>query len=98
MDNIIHSRSGIELRLYCAKMMQKQGHEEPTGQAKITPAFNLPSRYILHTVGPIIYGDVQKRMKSFLLPAIVPAFRLRQRMGLAVLLLLYFNRRVPLFK
>lgn len=66
VDNIIHSRSGIELRLYCAKMMQKQGHEEPTGQAKITPAFNLPSRYILHTVGPIIYGDVQKEDEKLL--------------------------------
>lgn len=66
VDNIIHSRSGIELRLYCAKLMQKQGHEEPTGQAKITPAFNLPSSYILHTVGPIIYGRVRKEDEELL--------------------------------
>lgn len=58
IDNIIHSKSGTQLRLYCAEIMHKQGYEEPTGQAKITPAFNLPCRYILHTVGPIIQGPV----------------------------------------
>ncbi len=58
IDNIVHSQSGIQLRLYCADLMQQQGHEEPTGQAKLTPAFNLPSRYVLHTVGPIITGPV----------------------------------------
>ena len=36
--------------------MKKQGHEEPTGQAKITPAYNLPCRFVIHTVGPIVYG------------------------------------------
>ena len=61
IDNIIHSRSGIQLRLLCDKMMKAQGHEEPTGTAKITPAFNLPSTYILHTVGPIIYGPVTRQ-------------------------------------
>lgn len=58
IDNIIHSRSGIQLRLLCNEIMERQGHEEPTGRAKITPAFNLPSKYILHTVGPIIFGQV----------------------------------------
>ncbi len=54
IDNCIHTYSGVQLRLACAKIMAEQGHEEPTGQAKITPAYNLPSKYILHTVGPII--------------------------------------------
>lgn len=54
IDNCIHTFAGIQLRKVCAELMQKQGHEEPTGQAKITPAFNLPSKYVLHTVGPII--------------------------------------------
>ncbi len=58
IDNIVHSKSGIQLRLYCDEMMTEQGHEEPTGQAKITPAFNLPAKFILHTVGPIVRGPV----------------------------------------
>ena len=61
IDNIVGTRSGIQLRLYCYDIMNKQGHEEPTGQAKITPAFNLPSKYILHTVGPVIGGAVRKQ-------------------------------------
>ena len=61
IDNIVHSKSGIQLRLYCDELMNRQGYEEPTGQAKITPAFNLPSRYVLHTVGPIIEGFVTRR-------------------------------------
>ena len=41
--------------------MNQQGYDEPTGKAKITPAFNLPSKYILHTVGPIITGPLTKK-------------------------------------
>ena len=54
IDNCIHTFSGIQLRLMCHELMVKQGFEEPTGVAKITPGFNLPAKYILHTVGPII--------------------------------------------
>lgn len=61
VDNIIHSVSGIQLRLACDEMMKKQGYEEPTGRAKITPAFNLPCRYVLHTVGPIVSGALTKK-------------------------------------
>lgn len=56
VDNIIHSVSGIQLRLACDNMMQ--GAAEPTGSARITPAFNLPSKYVLHTVGPIVSGKL----------------------------------------
>lgn len=58
IDNAIHSAAGVELRLECSRIMEKQGAEEPTGKAKITKAYNLPCRYVLHTVGPIIYGKV----------------------------------------
>lgn len=54
IDNAIHTFAGIQLRLACAELMRKQGHEEEIGKAKITPAYNLPCQYILHTVGPII--------------------------------------------
>ncbi|MBQ7372920.1 MAG: protein-ADP-ribose hydrolase [Blautia sp.] len=58
VDNIIHSKAGIELRLKCNEIMTAQGYEEPTGRAKITPAYNLPCKYVLHTVGPIVQGRV----------------------------------------
>lgn len=64
IDNAIHTFAGVELRLACAELMAKQGYPEPTGQAKITPAFNLPCRYVLHTVGPIIGGRVTKEDKK----------------------------------
>ena len=60
IDNIIHSLSGVELRIKCNEIMQAQGHEEETGTAKITPAYNLPCKYVLHTVGPIISGPLRK--------------------------------------
>lgn len=60
IDNCIHSYAGIQLRIECAEMMHKQGFEEPTGKAKITKAYNLPCKYILHTVGPIISGRLTK--------------------------------------
>lgn len=58
IDNAIHSYAGIQLRLACKSIMDAQGHDEPAGRAKITPAFNLPARYVLHTVGPIVRGNV----------------------------------------
>ena len=66
IDNAIHTFAGVELRLACAELMEQQGYPEPTGQAKITPAFNLPCRYVLHTVGPIINGRVTKVDKELL--------------------------------
>lgn len=54
IDNAIHSAAGVQLREECHQLMLKQGHEEPTGQAKITKAYNLPCRYVIHTVGPIV--------------------------------------------
>ena len=58
IDNCIHTFAGIQLRKVCAEIMEKQGHEEPTGKAKITPAFNLPCKFVLHTVGPIVEGKL----------------------------------------
>lgn len=58
IDNAIHSAAGLQLRAACHQLMAAQGHDEPAGQAKITPGYNLPAQYILHTVGPIIQGAV----------------------------------------
>ena len=61
IDNAIHTFSGVQLRLACKKLMEAQGFDEPTGRAKITPGFNLPARYVLHTVGPIVHGNVTRQ-------------------------------------
>ena len=66
IDNCIHTFAGVQLRSACARLMAQQGHEEPTGQAKLTPAFNLPCRYVLHTVGPIVTGRVTARDRALL--------------------------------
>ena len=60
IDNIIHSFAGVQLRIKCSELMEAQGHEEETGKAKITPAYNLPSKFVLHTVGPIILGELEE--------------------------------------
>ncbi len=66
IDNAIHTYAGVQLRLACGKLMQQQGHEEETGKAKITPGFNLPCRYVLHTVGPIVSGRLTQRDQQLL--------------------------------
>lgn len=66
IDNAIHTYAGVQLRLACAELMKQQGHEEETGKVKITPAFNLPCRYVLHTVGPIIKELLTKKHEELL--------------------------------
>lgn len=66
IDNCIHTYAGIQLRLKCAEIMEEQGCEEPTGQAKITPAYNLPCNYVIHTVGPIVQGKLTEKHEELL--------------------------------
>ena len=56
IDNCIHSAAGIQLRKECADKMQ--GRLLATGDAFITQGYNLPARYVIHTVGPIIPDGV----------------------------------------
>ena len=63
IDNAIHTYAGVQLRMECDKLMKEQGHEEPTGTAKVTSAYNLPSKYIVHTVGPIANGNPTPKHK-----------------------------------
>lgn len=58
IDNAVHTFAGVQLRLKCAEIMREQGHNEPTGTAKITPAYNLPCGSIIHTVGPTVSGKI----------------------------------------
>ena len=66
LDNILGSKAGVELRLFTNKLITEQGYPEPTGQAKITPGFNLPSKFIIHTVGPIVQGRLTKENERML--------------------------------
>lgn len=66
IDNAIHTQAGLQLRQECFDIMQKQGEFEKTGQAKITSGYNLPAKYVIHTVGPIIYQSVEDSDKELL--------------------------------
>ena len=61
IDNAIHTYAGVQLRAECNRLMKEQGYEEPTGQAKITGAYNLPCDYIIHTVGPVVCGRLTEK-------------------------------------
>jgi len=64
IDNAIHTFAGMQLRYECARIMIEQGHEEPTGKAKITPAYNLPAKHVIHTVGPIAHGALNDKLRE----------------------------------
>ena len=90
IDNAIHTFAGVELRSACAKLMEAQGHEEETGSAKITPAFNLPGRSFT--------DGLRKRIRSCLAPAIVPAWSWRRKMGQRVSLFAVFPQESFIFR
>lgn len=66
IDNNIHTFAGVELREKCYQIMKTQGTEEPTGKAKITLGYNLPARYVLHTVGPIVMRSLNEEHQKLL--------------------------------
>lgn len=82
IDNAIHTFSGVQLRLACSELMQKQGHEEQSGTAKITPAYNLPCKYVLHTVGPIITGQLREKDKEQLASCYRSCLELAEQNGI----------------
>ena len=67
IDNIIHTHAGVQLRLACSDIIKQQGRKEPVGKAKITKGYNLPAKYVIHTVGPYIDERGPSRMKEELL-------------------------------
>ena len=81
IDNIIHSKAGLALRERCNCLMEAQGHEEPAGQAKITPGYNLPCKYVIHTVGPIVDGKLTKRHEELLASCYRNCLKIAQENG-----------------
>lgn len=82
IDNCIHTYAGVQLRLACAGLMRAQGCAEPTGQAKITPGFNLPAKYVLHTVGPVVQGEVTPENETALADCYRACLTLAEKCGL----------------
>lgn len=81
IDNAIHTFSGIQLREACVKLMEEQGQEEKTGEAKITPAFNLPCNYVIHTVGPIVGWRLTENDKKLLASCYRSCLELAEKHG-----------------
>lgn len=79
IDNAIHTFSGIQLRLACNEIMVKQGHKEETGKAKITLAFNLPCKYVIHTVGPIVRGKLTEKDCDLLKSCYISSLKIAEK-------------------
>lgn len=82
IDNAIHSQAGLQLRQECQTLMAEQGRLEPTGQAKLTKAYNLPSDFVIHTVGPIIQGEVSQTDRDLLASCYQKSLELALEKGL----------------
>lgn len=82
IDNCIHTFAGVQLRWECAQIMERQGHPEPTGQAKITAAYNLPAKHVIHTVGPIANGRVTAEDERLLASSYRSCYELARKSGL----------------
>lgn len=82
IDNCIHTFAGVQLRWECSQLMETQGHPEPTGCAKITQAYNLPSRYVVHTVGPIANGFATNEHRRQLAGSYRSCYELARTSGL----------------
>ena len=81
IDNCIHTCAGVQLRQECAAVMREQGREEETGKAKITGAYNLPCKYVLHTVGPIVGGPLTEQDEELLASCYRSCLELAERHG-----------------
>ena len=82
IDNAIHSAAGLQLREECRQIIQDQGYPEPNGQAKLTGGYNLPARYVLHTVGPVVQGRVTHRQREELASCYCSCLKLAAAHGL----------------
>lgn len=67
IDNTIHTMAGAQVRTDMAKALN--GRKLPVGKVMVTKAYNLPAKFIFHTVGPVIYKEPVSKMNQDLLAA-----------------------------
>lgn len=79
IDNAIHSAAGLQLRDECFRLMSKQANREPSGLAKITKAYNLPCKHVIHTVGPIVSGELKTEQENQLKSCYVSCLKLAEK-------------------
>lgn len=82
IDNAIHTYAGVQLRMECRRLMEKQGDPEPAGQARITGGYNLPAAHVVHTVGPVVRGSVTEKDREMLRACYRSCLELADKSGL----------------
>ena len=82
IDNAIHTYAGVQLRMECRRLMEKQGDPEPAGQARITGGYNLPAAHVIHTVGPVVRGSVTEKDREMLRACYRSCLELADKSGL----------------
>lgn len=97
IDNAIHTFAGVQLRLECEKIMKLQNRLEETGKAKITSAYNLPCKYVLHTVGPIVRGRLCKNDEEKLASCYRSCLEIAEQSGVKVLLFVVYQQENFIF-
>lgn len=81
IDNVIHTNAGIQVRIDCNTIMQ--GQNLPNGEVIVTSAYNLPSKYIFHTVGPIVENaNVTKQNREDLKKCYINSLEKAKQMNL----------------
>lgn len=83
IDNVIHSAAGVQVRLDCYALLK--GRVEPRGTVRVTKAYNLPSKYIFHTVGPVIFKEATKQDEKDLENCYLSCLEKAREMGLHTL-------------
>ena len=82
IDNQIHTMAGLELRQACNEIMKKKDYQLKTGEAIITKGYNLPAKYVIHTVGPIIYDKVTQLEEQQLADCYINSLQLAMDNGI----------------
>lgn len=82
IDNQINTFAGVSLRLECNEIMKEKDYFLQTGNVFITKGYNLPAKYIVHTVGPIIYGEVTEEKELQLMDCYINSLKLAIENGI----------------